>query len=126
MNNTLRVMLKIWGVNTSDWMGYDNLERYSFHHLIKKSDGGKQEINNGAVLHQSSHAYLHTIEYYRYEMYEYINNILKEINNQRYMPTKDQLEKIRNVLLEFEREYTGKVSSRGKDIIKKEYKLTKY
>ena len=124
MSDMLRVMIKIWDVNTMDWLGYDNLERYSFHHLIKKSDGGKKIISNGAVLHQSSHSYLHTIEYYDLDKCIFLNNILKKVNEQKMFTTKEQLEQIRYVLKEFQNEYEGKKSSREKDIIKKEYILS--
>lgn len=124
MSDILRVMIKIWDVNTMDWLGYDNLERYSFHHLIKKSDGGKKIIDNGAVLHQSSHSYLHTIEYYDLDKYIFLNNILKKVNEQKMFTTKEQLEQIRYVLKEFQNEYEGKKSLREKDIIKKEYILS--
>lgn len=123
MSNVLRLMLKIWEMNSMDWLGYDNLDRYSFHHLQKKCDGGKQIICNGAVLHQNSHSYLHTIEHYDLDKYIFLNTILKQINNQKYMPTKDQLQQIRYVLLEFQKEYENKRSSRDKPIIKKEYIL---
>ena len=122
MSDILKTMIKIWDMGTIDWLGYDNLERYSFHHLIKRSDGGDKIISNGAILHQnSSHPYIHTIEYYDLDKYIFLNNMLKKINEQKYMPTKEQLEQIRYVLLEFQNEYDGKVSSRGKSIIKKEY-----
>lgn len=124
MSDILRVMIKIWDVNTMDWLGYDNLERYSFHHLKKKCDGGEKIISNGAVLHQSSHSYLHTIEYYDLDKYIYLNNILKKVNEQKMFTTKEQLEQIRYVLKEFQNEYEGKKSSREKDIIKKEYILS--
>lgn len=124
MSNILRVMIQIWDMNTMDWMGYDNLERYSFHHLTKKCDGGEKIISNGAVLHQSSHSYLHTIEYYDLDKYIFLNNILKKVNEQKTFTTKEQLEQIRYVLKEFQNEYEGKKSSRGKDIIKKEYILS--
>lgn len=123
MNNTLKTMIKLWNMDTMDWLGYDNLERYSFHHIKKKCNGGEQTVNNGAVLHQSSHTYLHVIEHYDYEKYFILNNILKDINRQRYMPTIDQLKEIRNILLTFEKDFDGKLSSREKPIIKKEYKL---
>ena len=123
MSDILRVMIKIWDMNTIDWLGYDNLERYSFHHLTKKSDGGKKIISNGAVLHQSSHAYLHTIEYYDLDKYIYLNGILRAINEQKYRPSIEQLKQIKLVLLEFQNEYEGKLSSRDKPIIKKEYKI---
>lgn len=116
-------MIKIWDMNSVDWLGYDNLERYSFHHLQKKCNGGKQEISNGSVLHLSSHSYLHTIEYYDLDKYLFLNKILKDVNNQKYMTTKEQLQQIRYVLLEFQREYENKTSSRDKPIIKKEYRL---
>lgn len=124
MSDILRVMIKIWDVNTMDWLGYDNLERYSFHHLKKKCDGGEKIISNGAVLHQSSHSYLHTIEYYDLDKYIFLNNILKKVNEQKMFTTKEQLEQIRYVLKEFQNEYEGKKSSREKDIIKKEYILS--
>jgi len=123
MSDILKVMIKIWDMASIDWLGYDNEERYSFHHLIKKSNGGKKIISNGAVLHQNSHAYLHTIEYYDLDKYIFLNKILREVNNQKYMTSKEQLKQIRYVLLEFQREYEGKNSSRDKPIIKKEYKL---
>lgn len=124
MSDILRVMIKIWDVNTMDWLGYNNEERYSFHHLTKKCDGGKKIISNGAVLHQSSHSYLHTIEYYDLDKYIFLNNILKKVNEQKMFTTKEQLEQIRYVLKEFQNEYECKKSSREKDIIKKEYILS--
>ena len=123
MSDILRVMIKIWEMSSIDWLGYDNEERYSFHHLIKKSNGGKKIISNGAVLHQNSHAYLHTIEYYDLDKYLFLNKILKQVNEQKMMTTKEQLIQIRYVLKEFQNEYEGKNSSRDKPIIKKEYKI---
>ena len=124
MSDIIKFMIYLWDMNTMDWLGYDNLERYSFHHLTKKSDGGKKIISNGAVLHQSSHSYLHTIEYYDLDKYIFLNNILKKVNEQKMFTTKEQLEQIRYVLKEFQNEYEGKKSLREKDIIKKEYILS--
>jgi hypothetical protein len=123
MSDILRVMVKIWDMNTTDWLGYDNLERYSFHHLKKKCDGGEKIISNGAVLHQNSHSYLHTIEYYDLDKYLFLNGILRQINEQKYQPSIEQLKQIKLVLKEFQNEYDGKVSSRDKPIIKREYRL---
>lgn len=125
MNNTLKAMINIWQIGTMDWLGYDNLERYSYHHIKKKCNGGKQTIENGAVLHQNSHQYLHTIENYDLDKYIFLNTILKAINDQKCMPSIEQLKQIKLVLLSFQNEYEGKLSSRDKPIIKKEYILTK-
>lgn len=123
MSSVLRAMIQLWNMQSMDWLGYDNEERYSFHHLTKKCDGGEQVLNNGAVLHQNSHSYLHTIEHYDLDKYIYLNTILKAINEQRTMPSIEQLKQIKLVLLEFQNEYEGKNSSRDKPIIKKEYRI---
>lgn len=123
MSDILRVMIKIWDMNTTDWLGYDNLERYSFHHLTKKCDGGEKIISNGAVLHQSSHSYLHTIEYYDLDKYLFLNAILRQVNDQKCFTSIEQLKQIKLVLKEFQNEYDGKASSRDKPIIKKEYRI---
>ena len=125
MNNTLKTMIKIWNIKKMDWLGYENDERYSYHHLKKKSDGGKTTIENGSILHQSTHQYLHTIELYEYDMYLRLNQILKDVNKQRTMTTKEQLEEIKFILLSFQRLYEHKENSRGKLIIKDEYKLVR-
>lgn len=37
MSDILRVMIKIWDVNTMDWLGYDNLDKYIFlNNILKK------------------------------------------------------------------------------------------
>lgn len=127
MSNILKLMIQIWNMQSMDWLGYDNEEKYSYHHIIKKCNGGNKlpPMSNGSVLHLSSHSYLHTIEYYDLDKYVFLNKILKDVNNQKYMTTKEQLEQIRYVLLEFQNEYEGKQSSRGHDIIKKEYRIDK-
>lgn len=125
MSDTLKFMLRMYKMGSMDWLGYDNDERYSFHHIQKRCDGGKTIISNGAPLHISSHSYLHTIEHYDLEKYIYLNTILKAINDQKCMPSIEQLKQIKLVLLGFQNEYEGKLSSRNKLIIKKEYILTK-
>ena len=122
MDNTLKTLINIYNMQDMDWMGYKLQDRYSFHHLIKRCHGGERKIENGAVLYQSSHSYLHTIEYYDLGKYLMINNILKDINNQRYMPTMEQLIEIEYVLRQFESEHEDYISTRGKELIKEEYK----
>lgn len=122
MDNTLKTLINIYNVNDVDWMGYKLQERYSFHHLIKRCHGGERKLENGAVLYQNSHSYLHTIEYYDLDKYLAINDILKDVNRQRFMTTKEQLIEIELILREFEKEHEDYVSTRGKILIKEEYK----
>lgn len=122
MDATLKTLINIYNMNDVDWMGYKLQERYSYHHIIKRCHKGERTINNGAVLYISSHSYLHTIEYYDLDKYLFINKILKDINNQRFMPTTEQLIQIEYVLREFEKEHDNEVSTRGKVLIKDEYR----
>ena len=122
MDATLKTLINIYNMNDIDWMGYKLQERFSYHHIVKRCHGGERTFNNGAVLYLSSHSYLHTIEYYDLDKYVFINKILKDINTQRYMPTKEQLKQIEYILREFEKEHDGEVSTRGKVLIKDEYR----
>jgi hypothetical protein len=110
-------------MDNMDWMGYKLTRKNfpTFHHLVKKCDGGSLSIENGAVLGKNDHTYLHIIEYKDYEMYLYINNILKEINNQRYMPTYNQICDIDDTLYLFEKEHCSDTNKKGELIIKPEY-----
>lgn len=122
MDSILSSLINIYNMTDTDWMGYKLQERFSYHHILKRCHKGERTIDNGAVLYLSSHSYLHTIEYYDLDKYIYINRILKEINTQRYMPTKEQLQLINYILEEFEKEHDGEISTRGKLLIKEEYK----
>jgi hypothetical protein len=122
MDTTLETLIMVYKMQDIDWLGYKLNESFTYHHLIKKCDGGKRIFNNGAVLYETSHSYLHRIEYYDFEKYVYINNILKEVNNQRYMTTIEQLIKIDYVLKQFEEEHKNYISNRGKVLIKEKYK----
>lgn len=122
MDNILKTLINIYNMNEIDWLGYKLQDRYSYHHIIKKCDGGNRTLNNGAVLFQTSHSYLHTIENYDIEKYILLNKILKDINTQRYMSTEEQLRQINYILSQFEDEYEDYISSRDKKIIKDEYK----
>lgn len=122
MDNILKTLINIYNMKEMDWLGYKLEDRFSYHHIIKKCDGGQRTFNNGAVLFQTSHSYLHSIENYDIEKYIYLNKILKDINTQRYMPTKEQLKQINFILREFENDFGNYVSSRGKILIKDIYK----
>lgn len=107
-----------------DWMGYklNNPYDLSFHHIIKRENGGSYNFDNGALLKRdTSHEYLHIIEGKDLDMYVYINKILKEINTQRNRPTKKQLFEVEDVLLEFEKEHCSDTNNKGKPLIKERY-----
>lgn len=125
MRDVVKLMLYLWDMDNTDWMGYtlQKDEKFSYHHLIiPKREGGPASIDNGAILIQSAgHDYLHMIEKCDRELFEYITKILVEVNRQQSMPTKEQLIRISNILKSFEREYQGKRTPKGKLIIKERY-----
>lgn len=123
MKPIVKFMIHQWNMKDMDWLGY-KLQKgniYTYHHIIKEEHGGKQTINNGAILTEVSHPYLHIIEYKDYELYTYLTNLLICINNQRYMPTKQQLLAINSILESFEREHCSDRTQKGKLLIKEEY-----
>ena len=95
MDNTLKTLINIYNMTDVDWMGYVLDERFSYHHIVKRCHKGERTIENGAVLYLSSHSYLHTIENYDLDRYIFLNTILKQINEQKYMPSINQLEQIK-------------------------------
>ena len=124
MKEITREMIRIYKPKGIDWMGYDinSIRDLTYHHIQKKEHGGPFTFDNGALLRgDTSHEYLHIIEYKDLDMYLYINNILKQINDQRARPTKQQLLAIRDVLLQFEREHDTETNSKGKLLIKQQY-----
>ena len=116
-------MLSIYKpLSGKDWMNYKLIKKdVTFHHIIKKEDGGKREVDNGALLMPVSHQYLHIIEYKDINTYISINNIFRIINSQLHEPTTEQREIIEFLLRRFECEHIEDINSKGKLLIKKQY-----
>lgn len=118
------LMINEYGVKKICFMGYkvskDN--PYTFHHLKKKEHGGKQEIKNGAILTKIAHQYLHILENRDKELYDLLNNVLWQINEQGFAPLERQLLAIDYILKIFEEKYSNERSSSGKILIKREYR----
>ena len=123
MKPIVRLMIYQWNMSDIDWLGYELKvnSKYTYHHIEKKEFGGKRTINNGAILIDTSHTYLHLIESKDLDMYIYLNNILKNINNQREMPNRQQLLAIDSLLTQFEKEHDRDRTKKGKILIKEEY-----
>lgn len=103
MNNVKEEMMKIYNTYTLDWMNYFVKENdITYHHIVKAEDGGRVTIDNGALLTQRAHNYLHTIERIDIDIYNRINTVLKEINESKQEPTRFHRQRIELLLYEFE------------------------
>ena len=114
-------MIQIYNLDKFCFMGYALDRHASFHHIIKREHGGKEVIENGAVLNREAHEYLHIIEYKDVDTYITINNILKIINEQRDRPTSEQYQIISKLLSMFEEDHRYDTTSTGKRLIKNKY-----
>lgn len=124
MNEITKEMLHIYKpISNLDWLNYKLVRKnVTFHHIIKKCDGGKRIIENGALLIPLSHQYLHLIEFKDLETYIALNKIFKIVNNQRSEPNKDQREIVEYLLQDFEYHHRNDKNKKGKLLIKEEYK----
>ena len=124
MKHITNLMINMYNLKKIDFMGYkvskDN--PYTYHHcFIKKCHDGKETIENGAVLTKNSHEYLHIVETRDLELYNYINNVLKQINEQGHEPLLRQILAIDYLLKLFEHDHMNDRSSQNKRLIKDSY-----
>lgn len=123
MNQVTEEMLRIYKpVSGLDWLNYKLVKKnVTYHHIIKKEQGGKRIIENGALLMPIAHQYLHLIECVDIDTYVAINKIFGIINKQREEPIKEQREIIEYMLSEFERVHKWDKKNNGKLLLQKKY-----
>lgn len=130
MKNTiaLAMMLKIFGPMTVDWMGFniDESNPLTFHHIRKKSEGGGNNLNNGALIGKKSHRYLNILEVYQPELHNEWNLFFSIVNeskrplNEEFTEWRDQLKKRTTAFIFGEykkiktKRYELKLAKRGK------------
>lgn len=123
MKKITKEMIKIYKPLGTDWLNYKVTQsnQLTFHHILKKVDGGKEELTNGALLTEIAHQYLHIIEYRDIDTYRLLNKMLKMINKQMTAPTPGQREVIEYLLREFESAHKEDKNSKGKLLIQYKY-----
>lgn len=102
MKSILSLMIKIYGIEDRDWMGFviDKKSSLTFHHIVKAENGGKCSMDNGAILTKNAHDFLHCIEGKNIEIYNEINNLFKIINSN-LGNSKEQLEQIKCLIIKY-------------------------
>ncbi len=104
MNEMLQFMLIIFGNNEYDWMGFKVTENnpLTCHHIRKCDDGGEHVVDNMALLTVAAHRYLHEMEFFDTDSYNRINLFLKEINQKRRCPTKEEYDMLNEGFRQYE------------------------
>ena len=131
MREVTKQMIKEYNLHKMkcDFMGYifHRTEELSFHHLIVPKKECKHlerkgfEKWNGAILVQdTAHEYLHKIQCYDQDMFFAITMLMIEENLNGKIDL-EHLKAIHDVLTLFEKEYLGKTTNGGNDIIKDKY-----
>lgn len=123
MKKITREMIKIYKPLGYDWLNYKVTQSnpLTFHHIEKRTDGGKEEISNGALITEVGHQYLHIIEYRELETYLLLNKMFKLINTQKTAPTPEQRELMEFILKDFEEKHKDDKNSKGKTLIRYKY-----
>lgn len=123
MKIVVREMLKIYQpISRLDWLNYRLIKGdVTYHHIQKRTDGGRRTIENGALLMPVAHQYLHLIECRDDETYKKLNEIFKVINEQRCEPSESQRKVIEYLLREFEDIHRYDKGSKGKLLLQKKY-----
>lgn len=123
MRRVTSEMLKIYvPYSNLDWMNYKLVKKdITYHHILKKSVGGKRSVENGCLLMPIAHQYLNLIENLDIDSYIALNVIFKEINEQKSEPTQTQRAFIERILQEFEREHRWDKGRKGKLLIQRKY-----
>lgn len=123
MDKVKQEMLKIYQPASGlDWLNYKLVRKdITYHHIQKRSNGGKRVIKNGALLMPIAHQYLHLIEFRDIRTYEVLNNLFRIVNEQRCEPTYEQRLAIEYVLREFESLHRWDKGKKGKLLLQKKY-----
>lgn len=124
LKNITREMLKIYQpVSNLDWLNYKIVRKgdMTFHHIIKREHGGKETMENGALLLPIAHQYLHLIECKENDIYVALNKLFKMVNEQQHEPTYEQRQFVEYLLKEFESTHKWDKGAKGKLLLRRKY-----
>lgn len=132
MREIKKLMINMYNIKKLgyDFMGYkvNRASELSFHHLVIPKifchDAGIGDgylLWNGAILvRDTSHEYLHLIEHKDEEIFARITSEMIDENLKGHLDV-DNLKRIHNMLVTFEREHRYDRSKKGKILVKEDY-----
>lgn len=96
--NKINRLIEVYG--DTCWMGYTVSDRnpYTFHHIKKDCDGGKRNLENGALLSIYAHKDLNEIERKLKQYYLELNKLFRELNATKAPPTLEYYIELNKIL----------------------------
>ena len=100
MNPDIELMAKIYQTYELDWMCDEikDVNNLTKHHIVKKADGGSNDISNYALLTDNSHHLIHYLEDHYHKAYVELNGLFKELYLSLQPPTEEYYERVRGIL----------------------------
>ena len=107
MRSVLCQMIRIFKPKNMDWMGYKitNKNPYTYHHILERRYGGKEVVENGAILSRNAHDHLNYLEVFVPEAYDDWQRFFRYLNAKMEPLTKEDLEIIK-LITYYEDKYT--------------------
>ena len=126
MNNVKKILINMYHIKELgfDCMGYELMsgDIYTYHHIDEAKNGGYYTLDNGAILCGNTHNYLNVVERYDRIKFLLINQLLREMNENKKIDFK-RIEYINDILLEFESQFNDLEDKYGNLVIKPNYKV---
>lgn len=96
--NKIKGLINIYG--DTCWMGYKVSDRnpYTFHHIKKDCNGGRRNLENGALLSIYAHKDLNEIERKLKQYYIELNKLFRMLNDTKAPPTMEYYIEINRIL----------------------------
>lgn len=100
LREVLKQMIEIYQPEGIDWMNYALTEsnKYTYHHIREKKNGGKIDVNNGAILTVYSHRFLHYLEKMCPDAYRDLQDLFFRINASKSPITKEQIDEVNKII----------------------------
>ena len=116
MNEDIELMLKIYEPNGLDWMGNEikSLFDLTRHHIIKRENGGIDDISNYALLTKDSHILLHYLEINYNSAYIKLQQLFTNLNESVDKPQKEYYDEVGNILKKVKKDIKNKKRNRNK------------
>lgn len=116
VNQDIELMVRLYETYDMDWLGdpINSISELTRHHIVKKENGGENDISNYALLTSSSHAFIHYLETNYNKEYHYLNRLFLSLNRSVSPPSIEYYEEVRSVVKRIKKDMKNKKRIRRK------------